>query len=400
MPARKDSTTLDRLLGQMDLAFTSVTGQTISFIDKRGHWQGPLRLERFTDFCRCVMDSPEGAARCRACNHTMGLRSDGGVAVACCHMGVSVISMPVPIAEKGELYLSYGQFLTQDTQTEFYRLLEDNCAQLGLDYSRLRAAAGELRILSREELDARIQLLRFFASYLAAAESELHTRMEYARQMEKKLELERKLHSMEFKFLQSQISPHFLFNTLNLLMRTAYREDARQTAELICDLSELLRRAYRSKDSVCTLSEELLCAEKYLALQCQRMGPEFSYRISCQPGGERIMIPVLTIQPLVENAIVHGLAEEGRPLRLEIDVKLEQEQLCIAVWDNGGGIPPETMRQLEAGGGEGSGLRNVSDRLKLFFGPTARLDVTSRQGEGTSVRLLCPLGNGGGGDDV
>ena len=253
-------------------------------------------------------------------------------------------------------------------------------------------------MIVRKELQEAVD--RLLAQRRETAHQELHTRMEYARQMEKKLELERKLHSMEFKFLQSQISPHFLFNTLNLLMRTAYREDARQTAELICDLSELLRRAYRSKDSVCTLSEELLCAEKYLALQCQRMGPEFSYRISCQPGGERIMIPVLTIQPLVENAIVHGLAEEGRSLRLEIDVKLEQEQLCIAVWDNGGGIPPETMRQLEAGGGEGSGLRNVSDRLKLFFGPTARLDVTSRQGEGTSVRLLCPLGNGGGGDDV
>ena len=277
-----DSLVLDRLLGQMDLAFTNITGQTISFIDHRGRWHGPLRLERFTDFCRCVMDSPEGAARCRACNHTMGLRSGGGGAVECCHMGVSVISMPVPVAE-----------------------------------------------------------------------SELRTRMEYAEQMEKKLELERKLHSMEFKFLQSQISPHFLFNTLNLLMRTAYRENAPQTAGLICDLSELLRRAYRSKDSVCTLAEELLCAEKYLTLQCQRMGPEFSYSISCQPGGERIMIPVLTIQPLVENAIVHGLVDEERPLRLEIDVKADSKLLRITVSDNGEGIPQQVLRQLEgAEGGE------------------------------------------------
>lgn len=133
-----DSLVLDRLLGQMDLAFTNITGQTISFIDHRGRWHGPLRLERFTDFCRCVMDSPEGAARCRACNHTMGLRSGGGGAVECCHMGVSVISMPVPVAEQRELYLSYGQFLTQDTQAEFYRLLEQNRTELGLDYDRLR----------------------------------------------------------------------------------------------------------------------------------------------------------------------------------------------------------------------------------------------------------------------
>ena len=298
MPPRKDSQTLDHLLHQMDLAFTNVTGQTISFIDQSGSWHGPLRLERFTQFCRCVMDSPEGAARCRACNHTMGLRAGDGVVVECCHMGVSVISMPVPVEEERSIYLSYGQFLTQDTQAEFYRRLEDSCAQLGLDYGRLQKAAAELRVLSREELDARVQLLRIFASYLAVSQSELRTRMEYAQQMEKKLELERKLHSMEFKFLQSQISPHFLFNTLNLLMRTAYRENAAQTAGLICDLSD--------------------------------------------------------------------------------------------------GIPQPVLEQLEEGGGEGSGLRNVSDQLKLFFGPEARMDIASRPGQGATVELLCPLDREGG----
>ena len=298
MPPRKDSQTLDHLLHQMDLAFTNVTGQTISFIDQSGSWHGPLRLERFTQFCRCVMDSPEGAARCRACNHTMGLRAGDGVVVECCHMGVSVISMPVPVEEERSIYLSYGQFLTQDTQAEFYRRLEDSCAQLGLDYGRLQKAAAELRVLSREELDARVQLLRIFASYLAVSQSELRTRMEYAQQMEKKLELERKLHSMEFKFLQSQISPHFLFNTLNLLMRTAYRENAAQTAGLICDLSDR--------------------------------------------------------------------------------------------------IPQPVLEQLEEGGGEGSGLRNVSDQLKLFFGPEARMDIASRPGQGATVELLCPLDREGG----
>lgn len=185
MPPHKDSRALDHLLRQMDLAFTNVTGQTISFIDQSGSWHGPLRLERFTQFCRCVMDSPEGAARCRACNHTMGLRAGDGVVVECCHMGVSVISMPVPVEEERSIYLSYGQFLTQDTQAEFYRRLEDSCAQLGLDYARLQGAAAELRVLSQEELDARVQLLRIFASYLAVSQSELHTRMEYAQQMEK-----------------------------------------------------------------------------------------------------------------------------------------------------------------------------------------------------------------------
>lgn len=138
------------------------------------------------------------------------------------------------------------------------------------------ALAGTLRVLSAEELDARMQMLQVFAGYVATSEAELETRREYARQVEKKLALERTLHASEFKFLQSQISPHFLFNTLNLLMRTAYREGAPQTADLICDLADLLRRAYYYKDSICTLAEEMQCARQYLTLQSQRLGGGFT----------------------------------------------------------------------------------------------------------------------------
>lgn len=84
------------------------------------------------------------------------------------------------------------------------------------------------------------------------------------------------------------------------------------------------------------------------------------------------------------------------PLRLEIDVKADSKLLRITVSDNGEGIPQQVLRQLEGAEGEGSGLRNVSDRLKLFFGPEARLDISSRPGEGTRVELLCPLGAEGG----
>ena len=119
-------------------------------------------------------------------------------------------------------------------------------------------------------------MLQVFAGYVATSEAELETRREYARQVEKKLALERTLHASEFKFLQSQISPHFLFNTLNLLMRTAYREGAPQTADLICDLADLLRRAYYYKDSICTLAEEMQCARQYLTLQSQRLGGGFT----------------------------------------------------------------------------------------------------------------------------
>lgn len=267
---------LNQLLQQMDRTFSNVTGQSVSFIDQEGHYQGPLRLDVFTGFCRRVISSEKGAQHCLACNHSFGLDAEQRCTVSQCHMGISVISVPVPLPEARGLSLTYGQFLTRDTEKAFYSTLRRHCQELELDYDEMVALAGTLRVLSAEELDARMQMLQVFAGYVATSEAELETRREYARQVEKKLALERTLHASEFKFLQSQISPHFLFNTLNLLMRTAYREGAPQTADLICDLADLLRRAYYYKDSICTLAEEMQCARQYLTLQSQRLGGGFA----------------------------------------------------------------------------------------------------------------------------
>ena len=267
---------LNQLLQQMDRTFSNVTGQSVSFIDQEGHYQGPLRLDVLTGFCRRVISSEKGAQHCLACNHSFGLDAEQRCTVSQCHMGISVISVPVPLPEARGLSLTYGQFLTRDTEEAFYSTLRRHCQELELDYDEMVVLAGTLRVLSAEELDARMQMLQVFAGYVATSEAELETRREYARQVEKKLALERTLHASEFKFLQSQISPHFLFNTLNLLMRTAYREGAPQTADLICDLADLLRRAYYYKDSICTLAEEMQCARQYLTLQSQRLGGGFT----------------------------------------------------------------------------------------------------------------------------
>lgn len=382
---------LNQLLQQMDRTFSNVTGQSVSFIDQEGHYQGPLRLDVFTGFCRRVISSEKGAQHCLACNHSFGLDAEQRCTVSQCHMGISVISVPVPLPEARGLSLTYGQFLTRDTEEAFYGTLRRHCQELELDYDEMVALAGTLRVLSAEELDARMQMLQVFAGYVATSEAELETRREYARQVEKKLALERTLHASEFKFLQSQISPHFLFNTLNLLMRTAYREGAPQTADLICDLADLLRRAYYYKDSICTLAEEMQCARQYLTLQSQRLGPGFSFEVGDVSACGQLMIPVLTIQPLVENAILHGAGEDEHPLHVKVSAAAEDGKLVISVSDNGAGIPEEVLEKLRDHQAGGSGVQNVTERLKLFFGPEAEVDIQSALGSGTRIVLTCPL---------
>ena len=88
---------LNQLLQQMDRTFSNVTGQSVSFIDQEGHYQGPLRLDVFTGFCRRGISSEKGAQHCLACNHSFGLDAEQRCTVSQCHMGISVISVPVPL---------------------------------------------------------------------------------------------------------------------------------------------------------------------------------------------------------------------------------------------------------------------------------------------------------------
>lgn len=154
---------LNQLLQQMDRTFSNVTGQSVSFIDQEGHYQGPLRLDVFTGFCRRVISSEKGAQHCLACNHSFGLDAEQRCTVSQCHMGISVISVPVPLPEARGLSLTYGQFLTRDTEEAFYSTLRRHCQELELDYDEMVALAGTLRVLSAEELDARMQMLQVFA---------------------------------------------------------------------------------------------------------------------------------------------------------------------------------------------------------------------------------------------
>ncbi len=199
-------------------------------------------------------------------------------------------------------------------------------------------------------------------------------------------EMQRLVTEAELRALHSQINPHFLFNALNTLYGIIPREaaGARRT---VLNLAEIFRYFLQSDKLLIPLSEELKIVTAYLEIERLRLGPRLQTAILVDENAERTLIPVLSVQPLVENAIKHGLSTRPDGGWLRLSAKLHDGVVTIAVEDSGAG---PTMEVAGHPAGAGVGLANVSRRLQLCFGADA--EVTMEQSaSGTKVQFSVPL---------
>ncbi|MFZ5814357.1 MAG: histidine kinase [Bacillota bacterium] len=242
---------------------------------------------------------------------------------------------------------------------------------------------------------------------------------QHVRELQNKAELERRLqaeelenlriHSLlwqvELRALQSQVNPHFLFNTLNMVAKTALIEQADQTRELMETVADLLRYSLRDLERPVTLRDEVEQVRRYMTIQGQRFGERIRFCEALEESALACPLPCLTLQPLVENALIHGIGNREEGGTVSLSVHQQGDRILVAISDDGEGISPERLTALNEGadgpvestGGHttGLGIQNVRRRLVLFYHGNARLTVTSSQGMGTSVFLdlpLCPEG--------
>ena len=156
-------------------------------------------------------------------------------------------------------------------------------------------------------------------------------------------------------------------------------------------LAAIFRHVLNRGEECVTIASEVEFIQNYMAIMESRFGRRVKIQIQTEPGLEKVMIPKLIIQPLVENAILHGAGEDERPLHVKVSATAEDGKLVISVSDNGAGIPEEVLEKLRDHQAGGSGVQNVTERLKLFFGPEAEVDIQSALGSGTRIVLTCPL---------
>jgi LytS/YehU family sensor histidine kinase len=201
-------------------------------------------------------------------------------------------------------------------------------------------------------------------------------------------ELEARLTSAKLQALRMQINPHFLFNTLNSIATLVY-VNPRAADEMLGDLSELLRRSLDSmEEQEIPLAQELEFIRAYLGIEQKRFGERLRVEQSVPDELMKALVPALILQPLVENAIRHGIEPRRGPGLISIEAKQEEKQLHLIVRDDGRGLSPG---DADNSGRRGMGLTNTHARLQGLYGPNQRFSFGGAAPQGCRVDIHLPL---------
>ncbi|MEH7093750.1 sensor histidine kinase [Neobacillus vireti] len=226
-------------------------------------------------------------------------------------------------------------------------------------------------------------------------------------------ELDKLLKELELRSLQNQINPHFLFNTLNTVSKMAYLEEAEETSRLIEAVAALLRYNLSDFDKVSTLRDEVSIVKEYFFIQKTRFGDRIQFITEIQDEYLDTEIPSLVLQPLIENAFIHGVEEYEENGVIELHIYRLNDRINVEVIDNGAGMDERTKKklinyvhQLESeetvetakpkGQSNGIAVKNVIRRLQLFYHRKDIVEIESELNHGTIFRLTIPVAAKGG----
>jgi two-component system LytT family sensor kinase len=196
----------------------------------------------------------------------------------------------------------------------------------------------------------------------------------------------------EVRALRAQISPHFIYNSLTTIA-SFVRTDPERARELLLEFADFTRYSFRRHGDFTTLAEELRSIDRYLLLERARFGDDLQVTLRIAPEVLPVAVPFLCVQPLVENAVRHGLGEMPGPGRITILAEDAGAECVISVEDDGTGMDPDRMRRVLAGearSGAGIGLANVDERLRQVYGDAHGLVVETALGAGMKVSLRVP----------
>ena len=263
----------------------------------------------------------------------------------------------------------------------------------------------DIHVENRDDLG---ELVSIFNDMKHAMEENIQTIQENHRMTEllqqEKLEnseMEKRLNANRLELLKSQINPHFLFNTLNMIGSMADLEDAPTTEKMTQSLAQLFRYNLNTREQIVPIEMELRIAENYMYLQKMRFGSRIQYQVNTPEDVSHIRIPSFTMQPLVENAIVHGLSkkEQGGTVSVTVTEDPTTQIVTLLIEDDGLGIAEERLSALNARMHNpeenktariGIGLGNIYCRIRTLYPEGGDLRIDAKEGVGTRITLTIP----------
>lgn len=231
-----------------------------------------------------------------------------------------------------------------------------------------------------------------------------NARLEYAllKQENDNLAMQNLVTEAELHSLQAQINPHFLFNTLSMISKSAYISGDTTTSELMDKLSEFLRYALDKANKNSTLYEEIESIKNYIFIQQKRFSGRIRFEVDVEPDAPNIPMPAIVLQPLMENAILHGASAMTEEALIAVKIHRFRDRVHIHIEDNGAGMRAEDLEALQSklkmglesspgSRGSGIGLTNVYRRLQMYFGAGMQFSIDSEEGCGTVVTVAVPI---------
>lgn len=255
---------------------------------------------------------------------------------------------------------------------------------------------------SVENRDEMGELVRAFNKMKRSTKGYIDTLKENHRMSEllhreeiERVEMEKQLSGARLELLKSQINPHFLFNTLNMIACMAKLEEAVTTERMISSMSSLFRYNLKTSEQIVTLARELKVVQDYMYIQQMRFGSRILYSCDLKVDAEQAMIPAFTLQPVVENAMVHGLSKKEQGGRVHVRIWEQGNRLVISVADTGLGMFEERLAEVTEAMKErrtsriGIGLGNIYKRIHMMY-KQGEFRIASIEGRGTVIQMFIP----------
>lgn len=255
---------------------------------------------------------------------------------------------------------------------------------------------------SVENRDEMGELVRAFNKMKRSTKGYIDTLKENHRMSEllhreeiERVEMEKQLSGARLELLKSQINPHFLFNTLNMIACMAKLEEAVTTERMISSMSSLFQYNLKTSEQIVTLARELKVVQDYMYIQQMRFGSRILYSCDLKVDAEQAMIPAFTLQPVVENAMVHGLSKKEQGGRVHVRIWEQGNRLVISVADTGLGMSEERLAEVTEAMKErrtsriGIGLGNIYKRIHMMY-KQGEFRIASIEGRGTVIQMFIP----------